>query len=273
MFYIFSRAERFRSFSTIESKELKEILRSRVELFLARHEGDYVEDVFRRHATISFEGAQTKGEDLVSPSQLQACLRDMGILLDLTEVEALAQSVIGIEKVGLNLAEFRKVLREPPSKLEIWAETLPLSGMLASCLDVHAANSDDKLRSFSLLSTETIDAAADAFCQSLRVLLKKAQAKMSSLYQDPDAANKKINVATAAHFTVYKLDDGTLITVILQVSPVHDCPLYVHYSWLITSAYSCRMENLERERRNCISPNSATSWPTYDANYTQLLSP
>ena len=236
-------------------------MRSRVELFLARHEGDYVEDVFRRHATISFEGAQTKGEDLVSPSQLQACLRDMGILLDLTEVEALAQSVIGIEKVGLNLAEFRKVLREPPSKLEIWAETLPLSGMLASCLDVHAANSDDKLRSFTLLS------------QSLRVLLKKAQAKMSSLYQDPDAANKKINVATAAHFTVYKLDDGTLITVILQVSPVHDCPLYVHYSWLITSAYSCRMENLQRERRNCISPNSATSWPTYDANYTQLLSP
>ena len=155
------------------------LIQNRVECFLRRRRNEDVKSVFEIHAD-----PKTK---LISSSKLQNALKEFGILLNVTEAEKLMIAMDTDCNGGLDLQEFTTALNQPPTQVEQFVDTLPLTGMLAACLS--EPGSEDPLKALCNIAPDSSDLTSriDAFTLSLRKLLQSELVKLREMVDAMEA--------------------------------------------------------------------------------------
>ena len=144
---------------------------------------------------------------LVFPAGLKKAFDDLEISKDLKECAALVASMDLDENGGLDLEEFSRVISQPPSPLEQWISTLPLSAMLAACLETSESNVDPLL-AISRLDSERMSAAIEAFSYGMRLMIGKAQTQLIDTFARMDAKAQEAADGSAAKFKTFKMSTG-----------------------------------------------------------------
>ena len=145
-----------------EHSALVKSLEARVDRFLSRNKAECVERVFNKHAD--------EEQKLILPDRLGEALTEFGVHLPADGVQALMTTMDIDQNGGLDLKEFAAALRQPNTPVEQFLQTLPIPGMLASCL---VPPESDSLKELCNLSSEQLTAAINAFSVSLEQELKK----------------------------------------------------------------------------------------------------
>mmetsp|Transcript_54968 Transcript_54968/g.115031 ORF Transcript_54968/g.115031 Transcript_54968/m.115031 type:complete len:480 (-) Transcript_54968:15-1454(-) len=167
-------------------------LQAQIERFLLRTNNQFVERVFNTYAD--------SDKDLILPNRLQGALSEFGAHLPSDEVEVLMTAMDINHNGGLDLREFSAFLRQLSTPVEQFAETLPISGMLASSLAIPEAG--DPLKELCNLGSDHLKTAIDAFSISLHLVLRNQldhlktliDAKEANTYDDVDGSGSKCAV-------------------------------------------------------------------------------
>ena len=132
--------------------------------------------------------AETK---LLSVVQLQEALVEFGIIFEAAEAEELFVAMDTDGNGGLDLQAFTRALIRPPTEVEQFVGTLPLTGVLAACLSEPGA--DDPLKALCKLASNNseLQARIDAFIPSLREILDTELRKLQKMVKAMEADNQR----------------------------------------------------------------------------------
>ncbi len=124
---------------------------------------------------------------VVLANGLERAILELGVHMDKEKADNLRVSMDLEGRGGLDFEEFKQAILQPPTEVEQWICTLPLSGLLTSCLPVHNCKGDQPLRNFSTLDVATLDAVVEAFSGAARLLLAEAQTRLKAMFAELDA--------------------------------------------------------------------------------------
>jgi Ca2+-binding EF-hand superfamily protein len=172
--------------------ELQKELHAQIKLFLNRKEDKIVERVFLKYAD--------DARKLILPTRLHEALGEFGLYLLPEEIKTLLTTMDIDNNGGLDLREFEAALRQPSTPLEQFVKTLPISGMLASCLAVPGAA--DPLKELCNLDSSRVKTAIEVFSVSLLQVLTNQldnlknllEAKETKAQEDADGSGSKCAV-------------------------------------------------------------------------------
>mmetsp|Transcript_34092 Transcript_34092/g.71581 ORF Transcript_34092/g.71581 Transcript_34092/m.71581 type:complete len:178 (+) Transcript_34092:241-774(+) len=134
-------------------------------------------------------------------------LRELGIHLTAEEAAVSFEISDTDENQGLDLHEFMKAIKYP-SKVEQWANTLPLNRLLAHCLSFN--DSDDPLREVSRLSSNELRASTNAFCESLQPIIADAVGMLKRCYAEMDGMAAQGAEEASSKFQTFKMSSGSV---------------------------------------------------------------
>ena len=148
-------------------------LQARVDIYLRRRNEQFVRGVFDRHVD-----PVTK---LLSANKLQGALSEFGVQLTASEACELMVAKDTDGNGGLDFQEFTTALNQPPTQVEQFVDTLPLTGMLAACLSDPGA--DDPLKALCNIAPDSsgLISRIDAFALSLRKVLQSELVKLQHM--------------------------------------------------------------------------------------------
>ncbi len=185
--------------------EILQRLQASVDLFLRKQDENFVIEIFSKHSQVD----SNSGKRIVVNDGLRGALGELGIMISDKEGEDIIKILDVDGSGGLDWAEFKAAIQKPPCQLDQWVDTLPLSDLLARCLQVVIPDPDkDQLREMSRLSAENVEAAAKAASQGLKLLLTEAQAKLKQVFARMDAKAREPDGGSAGKFTTYKMSTG-----------------------------------------------------------------
>ena len=156
---------------------------------------------------------------MLLPTGLQKALLEMGVQMDLDQVNKLFISMDLDDNGGLDFEEFKRAAQQPATPLEQWIAMLPINGMLARSFPVCAGQPGDQaLRSVSRLSIAEINATVDVFSAALRDVLLDARARLQQMFDkvDQKAANGSDGAVTK--YKTFKMRTGTVSDYIKGIS-------------------------------------------------------
>jgi hypothetical protein len=195
-----------------QSKQLIEkancFLERKSELFL----NALFERCSKRHPLVSHDGKKI----LLSAAGLQEALKELDMPhMTLEEASALVKKHDIDENGALDQQEFHQAIKcaREPSALEVWAKTLPLSDLLAFCLQAEAVSdrTSDPIRELTYFSSSRIETAVEAFTGCLlQKLLPERIKYLKERIDLQDAKAKKAATGAANKFTVYQMNAGTI---------------------------------------------------------------
>ena len=174
-------------------------LQAGVERFLRRRSIDFQREVFKQHAD--------PVKDLIFPKGLHSALEELGIQIKLEEVEAIILIADLGKNGGLDFEEFQCTVRNPQTKLHQWIETLPLAALLASCFILPEG---DQLHEITLLTSDNLDAIADAFTQGLKKILADSQIQLRKIIQNMEIKAKAKEGGESSKFKTFKMSAGVV---------------------------------------------------------------
>ena len=168
----------------------------RVTLFFNMRNASHVETVFDQHKDMHTH--------LISISALPGALEDLGIRLTAEEVSVLFDTSDADENGGLDLQDFMRAIKYP-GKVEQWADSLPLSRLLAHCLSFKEG--DDPLREVSRLSSDELRASANAYGESVQTILADALGELKKCFAEMDrmAASE-----ASSKFQIFRMSSGSV---------------------------------------------------------------
>jgi hypothetical protein len=175
-------------------------LAAQIEMYLNRTKDQCVTSVFNTHAD--------KGKKMILPNKLSEALGEFGVHLPADEVAALVTVMDIDNNGGLDLAEFTAALRQPTTPVEQYVQTLPISGMLASCLATPRAA--EPLKELSNLTSEQLKDAIDAFSVSLHQELKKQLEVLKSLVEAKGANAQEDSDGSGSKSAVFVMNAGSV---------------------------------------------------------------
>ena len=175
-------------------------LASQIELYMNRTRDQCIARVFEMHAD--------KGKKLILPNKLHEALGEFGVHLPADEVEALLTTMDIDNNGGLDLREFTAALRQPTTPVEQFVQTLPVSGMLASCLATPQAA--EPLKELCNLSSEQLKAAIDAFSVCLHLELEKQLKFLKSLVEAKEAKAQEDADGSGSKSAVFVMNAGSV---------------------------------------------------------------
>lgn len=185
--------------------ELLKRLQESVDLFLRKRDMSFMNEIFSKHSRVNASG----GKRVVANDGLKGALGELGIKISDQEAGDLVKILDVDGSGGLDWEEFQAAVLKPPCQLDQWADTLPLSGLLARCLQVVIPDPDkDQLREMSRLSAEKLEAAAEAASRGLKLLLAEAQAQLQRVFAKMDAKALEPEGGSVGKFTTYKMSTG-----------------------------------------------------------------
>ena len=118
---------------------------------------------------------------LLSANKLQGALSEFGVQLTASEACELMIAMDTDGNGALDFQEFTKALSQPPTQVEQFVDTLPLTGMLAACLSDPGA--DDPLKALCNIAPDSSNLISriDAFALSLRKVLQSELVKLQHM--------------------------------------------------------------------------------------------
>ena len=143
----------------------------KIDRFLQGRSAEFVRSVFDKYAD--------KERKLVLKNNLQKALGEFGVYITSEEAEELFTTVDIDNNGGLDLSEFRQAISQPSSQVEQYLNTLPMSGMLASCLVNQ--DSEEPLKDLCNMELERLTAAIKAYSLSLLPMLRDELAKLKGV--------------------------------------------------------------------------------------------
>jgi hypothetical protein len=173
---------------------------AQIDIFLSRTNTECVECVFKNHADQTLI--------LILPDQLSEALSAFGVHLSSEEVKALATTMDVDKNGGLDLTEFAAALRQVSTPVEQFVQTLPIHGMLASCLATPKAT--DPLKELCKLGPEQLNAAIDAFSVSVHLEIKKQLDFLSSIVDAQEAKAQEDADGSGSKSAVFVMNAGTV---------------------------------------------------------------
>ena len=167
-------------------------VQSSVEIFLRRQNLDFVKSVFDRYAHSE--------QKIILANSLGQALGEFGIPFTIEEAEEVMAVMDIDQNGGLDFQEFARTLNQPSTQLEQWAETLPLAGMLSSCLATPGAG--DQLRVLCDFASDgkKLKAKIDEFSLSLYSLLEAEVLKLKDMLAAMDAGINNGTCSTGSKF-------------------------------------------------------------------------
>jgi hypothetical protein len=180
--------------------QVVEKLQGQIELFLNRRNKEYVERVFHNFAD--------KKKKLILSSKFHEALSEFGVHLPSAEVEILLATMDINNNGGLDLNEFTSALLQPSSPVEQFLETLPISGMLASCLATPGAA--DPLKELCNLESYQLKVAIEAFSVSLRQVLDERLAFLKELLDAKEAKAQEDADGSGSKCAVFVMNAGSV---------------------------------------------------------------
>jgi hypothetical protein len=194
-----------------QSKQLIEkanrFLERKSELFL----NALYERCLKEHSIVSHNCKKV----LLSATGLQEALKELDVPVTLEQASALVKKHDIDQNGALNQQEFYQAIkrsRDPPA-LEVWAKTLPLSDLLAFCLQAEAVSdpSSDPIRQLTCISSTGIEVAVKAFTGCLlQKLLPESIKYLKERIDLQDAKAEKAATGAADKFTVYQMNAGEI---------------------------------------------------------------
>lgn len=166
-------------------------------MFLQRRNDEFVRAVFDKHADA--------GTKMITDHTLTAALCDLGVHLNSEEVHELMTAMDLDNKGGLDLKEFGRSLRQPYSKIEQFVDTLPVSGMLASCLTTPGAA--EPVHELCHLDSEQLSACIEACSLSLNDLLKRELTSLKELLKVEAQAGSD---GSGSKYAVFSMNTGSV---------------------------------------------------------------
>jgi hypothetical protein len=183
--------------NTGDAAGLAQKIKTRVDVFSELRDPQSVKDLFDRHADQS-----TK---LITAMNIRSVMLALGNHVTEDEATVLFQTFDMDENGGLDLQEFKKAIKFP-SKVEQWADNLPLSKLLAHCLSFKQG--DDPLREVSRLSSDELRAVTNAYCESLHLMLMEAVRELNLCYAEMD--NTAGLADAGSKFQTFKMSSGSV---------------------------------------------------------------
>ena len=180
---------------------LVKTLEARADLFLSRNKAECVERVFHKHAD--------EKQELILQDKLGEAFHEFGVNLSADEVQALITMMDIDKNGGLDLKEFTAALRQPFTPVEQFLQTLPISGILASCL-VTPESAPDSLEELCNLGWEQLKAAIHAFSSSLEHELKRQLDNLKSLVDAKEAKAQEEADGSGSKSAVFVMNAGTV---------------------------------------------------------------
>jgi hypothetical protein len=161
------------------------------------------------HVKQVFEQHKDRHTNLISISALPGALIDLGISLTTEEISVLFETSDTDENGGLDEQEFTKAVKYP-GKVEQWADSLPLSKLLAHCLSFRFKEGDDPLREVSRLSSAELRASANAFGESVETILGDAVGELKKCYAEMDRMAAESASSASSKFQTFKMSSGSV---------------------------------------------------------------
>jgi hypothetical protein len=175
-----------------------------VDRFFQRFDGERVDDIFSRHG-----GTDKK----LLPTSLGPALQDFGVELNPEEVNLVFKQADLDDDKGLDLAEFHMAVKTP-TKLQQWADTLPLSQLLGYSLTLRNRNLEDPVRAVAGMSPDELDDTMEVFCRGVRKILEDSQAELAKCYEAMDrhaaATAATADGGASTKFQTFKMSTGTV---------------------------------------------------------------
>ena len=137
-----------------------------------------VDKIFNQHASTT--NCFSK-RILLRPS-LAPALKDCGLELSEEEIELVFKQADLNDDQGLDLDEFRTAVKFP-TKLQQWADTLPLSQLLAHCLAAKSRNKQDPVKDIAGLSATDLADTIDLFCRCVRRILAERVTELEKCFE------------------------------------------------------------------------------------------
>ncbi len=154
-----------------------------------------------------FEQHKDKHTNLMLLRALPDALRDLGIQTTEEEASVLFETSDTDDNRGLTLQEFMKAIKYP-SKVEQWADRLPLSKLLAHCLSFK--ESKDPLREVSRLSSDELRASINAYGESVHKILADAFGELKVCYAEMDRMAAECASEAKSKFQTFKMSSGSV---------------------------------------------------------------
>jgi Ca2+-binding EF-hand superfamily protein len=190
-----------------DSEELKK-LKDKANRLLEKKSESFIKELFKRHSH------DRNGKTLVSATGLQAALKELADEpVTLEKASALVKMHDIDENGALDEQEFHRAIKIDPSPLEMWAETLPLSDLLAACLQgiTVSDSGSDSVRQLICISEDRLEVAVEAFTSCLlKTLLPEQIALLKNRIELQDEKAKEASSGASAKFTVYKMNAGDI---------------------------------------------------------------
>ncbi len=177
---------------------VKKRIQARIAHFLNSRDDIYIRELFKKHAN-----PQT---NLLTVDSMQITLSELGIQLNLEEMASVFEIADTDENGGLDLQEYMKAINYP-CKVEQWANSLPLSKLLAHCLSFNEG--DEPLKEVSRLSSDEMSAAMTAYCESLQPILAHAVRDLRRCYAEMAAVEEKESLSSSK-FQTFKMSSGSV---------------------------------------------------------------
>jgi hypothetical protein len=195
-------------FGSEKSKQLIE----KANRFLEKKSENFLNALFERcskqHSVVSHDGI-----NLLSATGLQEALKELDVPVTLEQASALVEKHDIDENGALDQQQFHQAIKWDPPALEVWAKTLPLSDLLAFCLQAEAVSdpSSDPIRQLTCISRSRIEIVVEAFAGCLlQKLLPERIKYLKERIDLQDAKAEKAATGAANKFTVYQMNAGKI---------------------------------------------------------------
>jgi hypothetical protein len=174
-------------------------IQAQVSFLFNLRDQSYISKLFNKHAN--------SATNLITADSVRNVMRDIGVQLTTDEAAVLFETFDTDENGGLDLQEFTKAIKHP-SKVEQWADTLPLSKLLARCLSFK--ESDDPLREVSRLSSDELRTSTKAFTEGLQAILSDALSELRKCYAEMDKITDQSTNDASSKFQTFKMSSGSV---------------------------------------------------------------
>jgi hypothetical protein len=183
-----------------------------VKVYLERQGHDFLQRLFDRFAERESVPGDTAA--MLKPIGLQKALLELGMQMDVSQVDGLFVSMDLDENGGLDFEEFKRAIQQPATPLEQWVAMLPINGMLARSFPICGGPGDQTLRNVSRLCADEINATVDVYSAALRLVLLEAQVNLQQMFNrvDKKAAEAAMEGAVSAvsKFKTFKMSTGAV---------------------------------------------------------------
>ncbi len=171
-----------------------------------------IDRVNRRHIETVFSKYADTSSGKISLIQFRPALQAMGIMITSEREEELFKETDIDEDNSLDRDEFFRAINMP-SELEPWASTLPLSKLLAGCVETALAGANelsDPLRKVADLSTQEMDQVTDDFSGAFRLILEEHVKDLKCSFSEMDKLAAEGSDGSNSKFQTFEMNAGTV---------------------------------------------------------------